>query len=218
MTDYDSPPDSPTPYHRAKVAVLIVNDLRDYLFPLAVVNFAAVALALTLIGLPPAVAALHATVHDTYFNRAPSLRGFAAHVRRWAGWSYAWAAGNLALFAAATLLYQASEQARFPVGQGAVLVLGTLVVAFQYYFWAFMIIQDRPNPLRAFRNSAFTALGDPPLFILNVGVSLFIGVPAVVLIAPVLFLLPVLLTMIAVYQLLLWLAHHGHMDSSGRNV
>jgi hypothetical protein len=115
-------------------------------------------------------------------------------------------------------LYQASEQARFPVGQGSVLVLGTLVVAFQYYFWAFMIIQDRPNPLRAFRNSAFTALGDPPLFILNVGVSLFIGIPAVVLIAPVLFLLPVLLTMIAVYQLLLWLAHHGHMDSSGRNV
>jgi hypothetical protein len=99
-----------------------------------------------------------------------------------------------------------------------VLAVLTAAVAFQYYFWPFMIVQDQPNALRALRNSAFTVLGDPPLFLINMGVSLFIGIPSLVLIAPVFFLLPVLLTMIPVYQLLLWLAHHGHLDNTGRNV
>lgn len=218
MVDQDPLHFEHLPYHSNRAFVLIVNDLRDWLFPFAVVNLMWVLLSLTVILLPPATAALFATVHDAYFNRGPSPRRYWEHVRRWARFSYGWALALIVSGAGLLAAYRWSAQAGFAPGQVVVLVLVCVLLVSQYYFWPYLMTQDRPAPLRALRNSLYTVIGDLAMFLLYVAGALFVMVPGVVLIAPVIFILPVFLAMLPTYSLLRWLAHHGHLPQAMRNV
>ena len=201
---------------RLRPLQLVAIDLHDWLFPWVAINLLWVLLSLTVVLLPPATAALVETAQASYRNQSPSPRRFLAGVRRWLGPSWLWAAPNVVVLGGLFLAGRAVYPAEIPL---AVLAVATTVfVLSQFFFWPYMVLQDEPKPLRAWRNSAFTALGDLPYFMLYVGLTAFILIPSLVVIAPILLVTPVLLAMLSTYGLAAWLERQGLLTGEARHL
>jgi len=195
---------------------LVVIDLHDWLFPWVVINLLWVLASLTLILLPAAAASLFEMAQAAYRNQPPDPRRFLAGVRRWFGLSWLWAASNGVVLSGLFL----AGRAVYPneILLAVLAVLTTVIVLSQFFFWPYMMLQDEPKPLRAWRNSAFTAAGDLPYFTLYLAMTFFILIPSVVVIAPFLLIAPVLLALLATYGLAAWLERHGLLAGESREL
>lgn len=201
---------------RLRPLQLAAIDLLDWLFPWVAINLLWLLASLTLVLLPPATAALFDAAHASYRNQRPTPRRFLTGLRRWFGVSWLWAAPNVLALGGLFLLGRAVYPAEIPLAVLGVLAAGVLLS--QFFFWPYMVLQDEPKPLRALRNSAFTALGDLPYFALHLGLCFFILIPSIVVIAPMLLITPVLLALLTTYGLAAWLERHGLLTGEAREV
>lgn len=195
---------------------LVVIDLYDWLFPWVIINLLWVLCSLTVVLLPPATGALFQTAQRAYRNQPPDPRRFMQDLRVWFSDGWLWALPNVALFGGLFLLGRALAPAEIPL---AVLgVVATLSIMLQFFFWPYMMLQEQPALLRAWRNSAFTALGDLLYAGLYLAFSLFVLVTSIVVVAPLVLITPVLLAMTATYGLAAWLEHHKLLDGDPRQL
>lgn len=216
MRQVKTPPPLPPRYWYLKPIQLVVIDLMDWLLPFMAINLLWVGLSLTIIGLPPATAALFETVYGAYRSQAPNPRQFLAGVRRWFLLSWLWALANGAIFGGLFLLARATA-ANF-VLVTILSVVGAVIVLGQLYFWAYMMLQEQPELLRAAKNSLFTVLGGLMYTAFYLALMLILLVPAVIVIAPVLLIAPVLFAMLITYSLIHWLDHHGILTDLQRDL
>ena len=218
MQRQNTPPRFALPPHlwRLRPLQLVVIDLHDWLFPWVVVNLLWLLASLTLLLLPAATASLFDTAQAAYRNQPPSPRRFLAGVRRWFGLSWLWAAPNAVVLGGLFLAARAVYPNEIPLAGLA--VLATVIVLSQFFFWPYMMLQDEPKPLRAWRNSAFTALGDLPYLTLYLAITVFILIPSLVVIAPFLLITPVLLALLATYGLAAWLERRGLLAGAAREL
>jgi hypothetical protein len=206
----------PLPYWRLKPIQLVVIDLLDWLFPFVAINIVWFLSSLTIILLPPATASLFEIVYNAHRGYAPELRNFQSGIRRWFFKSWLWASGNLVVLSLAFLLGQNSGG--HPVALAIAGIIPTLLLIGQFYFWPYMMLQERPALMTALRNSIFSVLGGLPYLVSYLALSLFVLIPAIVTIAPFLLLVPVLLAMLATYSLISWLEHEGILHEKPRNI
>lgn len=201
---------------RLRPLQLVAIDLSDWLFPWVVINLLWLVCSLTVILLPPATVALFSMAARAYHNEPPTPQRFFAALRKWLLQSWLWTIANGVIFGALFLLARQVHPAEIPL---AILgVLAALLVLLQFFFWPYMMLQEKPNPIQALRNSLFTAFAGLPYLILYVALTLFILVPSVVVIAPMLLVTPVLLTMMTTYGLVAWLEQHKLLDQTPRNI
>jgi uncharacterized membrane protein YesL len=206
----------PSRFWRLRTLQLVVIDLMDWLFPFAAVNLCWVVCSLTLIGLPPATAALFDLAHRAYQGDAPSVRRFFAALRRWAVVSWVWAGANLALILLA--LWLASRLRDASVLMALPLAAAALILLSQCYVLPFLNLQDQPRVGQAIRNSIYTALGDPLFWAFIVGMSAFVLVTSVIVVAPLLLIAPVAIALFVTYSLIAWLRRRGLLDVPDREL
>jgi uncharacterized membrane protein YesL len=203
-------------YWRLKPIQLVAIDVLDWLFPFVAVNVVWLLASLTIILLPPATASLFETAYNAHRGRAPEVRRFWAGIRRWFVKSWLWASGNLIVLALAYLL--GANSGGHPIALAMAGVIPALLLIGQFYFWPYVMLQDRPSLRTALRNSVFSALGALPYLISYLALSLFILIPAIVTIAPFLLLAPILIAMLATYSLIGWLTHEGILHEDARDL
>jgi len=180
------------------------------------INFAWFLLSLTIIFLPPATAALYDIAFQSYYNQVPSLRNYFAAMRKWFWISYLWAIsiGVLVGLSVSSIIFYRSQD--IFIGQMIGYILLMVLAPIQFYFWPYMLAQSPPNIFRALRNSIFTILGDITLFAIYGGISFIFGVPAVVMIAPMMFIVSIFIAMLGTYSLIDWLYIHDHLEGERR--
>lgn len=208
----------PLPPHlwRLKPFVCLVVDLGDWLFPFCAVNVLWLLVSLTVIGFPPATAALFEVAHKAYRGEAPRPAVFLRGVRRWFGPAWLWAGGNLLLIGGVVTVVRSLD---LDEAASALIAAWTgLLLLAQLYVWPYVMLQETPSLRRALRNSAFTVLGDPLMTGVNLGLTLLIGIPSVIILAPVFLVLPVFLALLYVYTLAEWLAHHAILPAPSREI
>ncbi len=206
----------PASLWRLKPIQWLILDLNDWLFPLMAINMLWVLLSITLVLLPPATAALFDLAYESYRGIAPAPRTYLAHMRRRFWKSWAWALANLIVFGALVVLGRAASGSEIAL---AVLgIVGALCIMAQFYFWAYVVLQEQPELLRALRNSVFTALGGLFYIALYLAITLAILIPSLILIAPILLITPVLLTMLCLNSLIGWLQHHKILNAEAREL
>lgn len=201
---------------RLKPLQWLIVDAIDWLFQFVIVNLCWILLSLTVILLPPAFAALYDVAYQAYRGVPPNPRAFFMSVRRrfWQAW--AWVLVNGVIFGALFLIGRRSLSG--DVFLTALVVLLTLAFLAQFYFWAYVVVQEEVQLGRALRNSLFTALGDLMYVTLYLAITVAVFVPSVILIAPLLLLAPVLLTALATYSLVGWLQHHEILQTEARDL
>ena len=195
-----------------KPAYLAAVDLYDWLFPFIVVNLLWFGCSVTLILLPPATAALFEMARRSYDNQPPTPRDFFAAMRRWWWLSWRWGAINALLVLAAVVsmsFYAGQWDGAGDFAAGIIGLLTVLALLAQVYVWPYLLLQDTPDLRLALRNSAFTVLGDPALLLAHGLVWLVVGLPGVILIAPVMLVLPMFLALLLSYSLRHWLVWRG---------
>ncbi len=206
----------PSRWWRLRPLQLVVIDLHDWLFTWVVINLLWLFASLTIILLPAATAALFATAYAAYRNQPPAPRRFLADIRRWFAPSWLWAGANILITGGLLLAGRTLASAEVLVA-----IAGVLTVMFtlsQFFLWAYMMFQEQPKLLRAWRNSAFTVLGDLPYFALYLALTLFILIPSVIVIAPFLLITPVLLALLTTYGLAAWLERHRLLQGETRDL
>lgn len=201
---------------RLRPLQLVVIDLHDWLFPWAVINLLWVLLSLTLVLLPAATGALFDTALRAYRNQPPDPRRYLRDLKRWLVPGWLWAAPNLIALGALALAARAVYPAEIPLA--VIGVVAAVLVILQLFFWPYMVLQAQPRVLLAWRNSAFTALGDLLYATLYLTLAVFILVPAIVVIAPILLIVPVLLALMLTYGLAAWLEHHDLLAGPAREL
>lgn len=185
----------------------LIVDLFDWLFPFCAVNLLWVLCSLTIVLFPPATASLFEVGHRAYQGQPPTAHAFITGIRRWMRPAWLWAAPNALLVALAVGIGRSpgvSEAAAVVLAAGVALILLA-----QAYVWPYMMVQETPELRRALRNSLFTVLADPLLTGVNIGLTVVIGIPGLLVIAPALFILAVLFALLYTYTLIAWLNHHG---------
>jgi hypothetical protein len=90
--------------------------------------------------------------------------------------------------------------------------LALIWLSFQFYLLPYLAIQEETSLLQAYRNAIMTSLADPLLVLFNGGLTLFILIPSIVVIAPIMLIVPMVIAMIATYSLLEWLQKQGIID------
>jgi uncharacterized membrane protein YesL len=188
----------------------------DWLFPFAAVNLCAVLVSLTVVGAPPAIAALFDLAYHAYHGEAPSVRRFFAALRRWLIVSWLWVGANLLLislaFGAARLLRDTPILMSLPLAAAALILLS------QCYVLPYLNLQDQPRLGQAIRNSVFTALGDPLHWAFTAGVSAFVLVTSVILVAPLLLITLAALAVFSTHTLIAWLHLRHLLDMPTRDL
>jgi uncharacterized membrane protein YesL len=196
--------------------VCLVVDVMDWLFPFCAVNLLWLLLSLTVIGFPPATASLFEVGSKAYRGQAPTPTAFLRGVRRWFVPAWLWAGANALLIAAAVLFARAL--AAYELAAAIMAGFVALVLLAQLYFWPYVMLQETPSLSRALRNSTFTVLGDPLMTGMNLGITLIVGIPSLIIIAPVLFILPVFVVLLYSYSLVEWLDHQGILAGAAREI
>lgn len=203
-----------------KPIYLAAVDLYDWLFPFIAVNLLWFVCSATLILLPPASAALFDVAGQSYDNHMPTPRTFFMAMRRWWWRSWGWAGGNLVLVAAVVIAFQ-FYRSQLPAGLGdaAATLIGVIVALLlvgQLFYWPYQVLHPQMSMTQALRNSIFTALGDLPFLLRHLLILLIVGIPGIVLIAPVMLVLPVFIALLLTYSLRHWLVGRGISDASLR--
>lgn len=193
----------------------VTIDLLDWLFMFGAVNMLWFLLSLTVIGLPPATLALYDIAYGAYRGRYPTVRSYLPAVRARLKMGWLWAGVNLLLLAigwSALQFYGAQGTVLSMFIGGVVFFSCILLLFFQFYVLPYLAIQEEESLPQAYRNAIMTALADPYLLLLNAGLSLFILIPSVIVIAPMMLITPALLAMIGTYSLLEWLQKRGVIE------
>jgi uncharacterized membrane protein YesL len=186
------------------------RDCYSALLTLAAINALWFLMSLTVVLMAPATAALYRVAADADRGRGPYLRAYTSAVRQLLlpGWLWGIATALLAVIGITAISFYSVQ----PPPYSAVLTiisLAILIVAAgaQFYFWPYMVLQDRPSIRRALRNALFTVLADPRLF-LPAGVGLVLLAASCILIVPMVTLTPSLLAFLGTYTLRDWLEKH----------
>ena len=208
-----NPPRIPLPpgLWRLRAFQRTVIDLNDWLIPFVTVNFVWFVLSLSVVLLPPATVALADTAYRAYKGQTPDVREFLGALRRWFITGWLWAGANLILLGVAAAAVVVLQENSFAIGfVGALAALALMV---QFYTLPYLMLQERPNLILAWRNSLFTVLGDPLHLALNLGIVVLILVPALILVAPILLIVPVGTALLSTHSLVVWLQHKGILAS-----
>lgn len=204
----------PERYWRLRPLQFVVTDIHDWLLPFMAVNLLWVLFSLTVILLPPAIAALHEVVYQSYHGVPPNPIEFIHRLKYWFFTAWRWAIANILFLSAAFLL------GRILFANEVLLAVIATVVAFafivQFYFWSYVLIQEEPHLLRALRNSVFTAFGGLMYLTVYILITVLILIPAVITIAPLLLIVPTVIAMLSIYSLIGWLQHHQLLKSDER--
>lgn len=183
-----------------------VRDAWDALVLLVVLNLAWVALAFSVVLLPPATAALFDVTHELARGRTPGLIDFARALRRhfWRAWG--WAVLNV--LAGAIVIVNLVFYGQFGdlwalAMQGFFVLVGIFWFISQLYVWPFILEQDAPDLRRALRNGGLTVLAAPGFSLV---LLLLIGA---VLVVSYLLLLPLVALTTGFFCLL---ANHAVLD------
>lgn len=206
----------PPRWWRLRPFQLVAIDLHDWLFTWVVINLLWLFASLTIILLPAATAALFATAYAAYRNQPPAPRRFLTDIRRLFGISWLWGTANIIVIGGLLIAGRAVASAEVLVA--IVAVLAVLFILSQFFLWAYMLFQEQPTLLRAWRNSTFTILGDLPYFALHLALALLIIIPSVIVIAPFLLITPVLLALQTTYGLASWLERHSLLQGETREI
>lgn len=201
---------------RIRPIQLMVVDLGDWLIPFVGINLLWVASCLTVILLPPATAALFAAAHLSFQNHPPTAGQFLASMRRWFVTSWLITFANVLIIGGLFLLGRLVHASEILLAAIAVLTAG--IIWIQFLFWPFMLLQAKPSPIQAIRNSAFTIMGDLPYFAGYLALIILVLLTSAILIAPVFFVTPVLFALINTYSLCVWLQHRGILNTEKRDV
>ncbi len=214
----DNPSRFALPPHlwRIRPIQLMVIDLGDWLFTFVGINLLWVAACLTVILLPPATAALFVAAHLAYQNQPPSIHQFFASMRRWFLTSWLITLANVVIIGGLFLLGRLAYANEFVLAGLAVLTAG--IVWLQFFFWPFLFLQAQPSLIQAVRNSALAIMSDLPYFTGYLALFILILVPSVILIAPALFITPVLLALVNTYSLCVWLQNRGILNTEKRDI
>lgn len=207
-----NPPDYWWRFHALKGVVV---DLFDWLFMFSAVNLIWFLLSLTIIGMPPATVALFDVAYGAYRGRYPTVRRYLPLVRKRLLTGWLWAGLNLLIITlgwSALQFYGAQGFALSTFVGGVIFFLTILLLVFQFYLLPYLAIQEKTSLLQAYRNAIMTALADPFLLLFNSGLSLFILIPSIVVIAPLMLIAPVFIALLGTYSLLEWLQHRGLIE------
>lgn len=195
----------------------VTIDVYSALLPLVTINILWFLLSLTLILLPPATAALYEVALLSRKGQGPYLQTYLAAVRRWLIISWVWGIATLALAAVCLLAITFYGSTQHVVGTVLLtisLALAIFACLVQFYFWPYMVLQEKPRPLLALRNSAYTVLADPLLILVNAGLAALLLLPGIPFIAPIVVLTPIITAFLGVYSLYDWLEHHHLLPTS----
>jgi uncharacterized membrane protein YesL len=183
-------------------------DVYNWLLPLVTINILWFVLSLTVVLLPPATAALYGTAFQANRGEEPSVRGFLNATRHWLTKSWIWGVITLLLTIASIVAIEFYSFQQTDIGN-ILVVVNTLLIVFiglvQFYFWPYMLQQDHPQIRAAFRNAAFTVLGDPLFVLFNVSITLVLLGVSILLIAPIAIITPITIAFLGVYSLQAWL-------------
>jgi Protein of unknown function, DUF624 len=192
-------------------------DVHNWLLVLVAINILWTIMSLTILLLPPATAALYEVAYRAYRGHGPTIPDYLAGVRHWLFKSWIWGIalgvfGSLAIFALRFYQAQAGTLGFFLSILMAMLIM--LMAAVQFYFWAYMVIQDQPSLIGNTRNALFTVLGDPLLILLNGGAATVFGIISLLLIVPFVLIAPVSIAFLSVYSLVDWLDNRGILQKN----
>ncbi len=210
------PPRFKLPPHlwRLRPIQLILIDLSDWLMGFVGINLLWVIASLTVILLPPATAAIFEAALGAFQNQPPTTGQFFASMRRWFALSWLITLANLLILGGLFLLGRLVYPNEIPLAMLA--VAAGCFVWIQFFFWPFLLLQTRPSPFQALRNSAFTIMGDLPYFTGYLALVILIAIPSVIVIAPMLLITPVLIALINTYSLGIWLQRQGILTTEAR--
>jgi uncharacterized membrane protein YesL len=163
-----------------------LGDAWDATIVLAVINVLWAALSLTIVLLPPALAALFEATHSLARGEAPGVRDFLSAVRRHLLTGWAWALVNVAVWSVIVvniLFYRSRTDLWAAPLQALFLVLAGLWLIAQFYVWPFLFEQTEKTLRRAFRNALFLTFA-APVFSLTLAVlgGLFVLLSAVLVV------------------------------------
>jgi len=201
---------------RVKPIYRVIKDFYNWLLPLVVINILWVFMGFTLVLLPPATAALYETAHRAARGEGPRVTMFLQAVRRWLLRSWLWGVPTGFLLVAgfiALSVYSSMDSAFGPALTLATVLILLLLYMIQFYFWPYVMLQEKASFREAARNALFTTLGDPLLPLINAGLVLISLLLGLVLIAPIIFFVPVFSAFLGVYSLRAWLIHHDLLDA-----
>ncbi len=193
----------------------VVVDLFDWLFMFSAVNLVWFLLSLTMIGLPPATVALFDIAYGAYRGRYPTVRRYLPLVRERLLTGWLWAGMNLliVILGWSALQFYSAQGSTFSTFVGGIIFFSAiLLLVFQFYLLPYIAIQDKTTVLQAYRNAIMTALADPYLLLFNSGLSLFILIPSIVVVAPLMLITPMFIALLGTYSLLEWLQHRGVIE------
>ncbi len=193
----------------------VVVDLFDWLFMFSAVNLVWFLLSLTMIGLPPATVALFDIAYGAYRGRYPTVRRYLPLVRERLLTGWLWAGMNLliVILGWSALQFYSAQGSTFSTFVGGIIFFSAiLLLVFQFYLLPYIAIQDKTTVLQAYRNAIMTALADPYLLLFNSGLSLFILIPSIVVVAPLMLITPIFIALLGTYSLLEWLQHRGVIE------
>ena len=201
---------------QARPILLVMMDMRDWIFRYSAINLVWFALSLTVVLMPPATVALYDVAWHSYHNREPSIGQFLRSMKAYFWLSYAWALLMLSVLTlgGSAILYFTQNQMFIGIAFSVAVTLLCLGMLFHYL--PYLVLEK--HPLRALKLSIFTAIADP-LNILMYAILFFIfGVPSIIVIAPIMFILPIALALIGMYNLLNWLYNYERIAGQAREI
>ncbi len=196
--------------------LLVMVDMRDWLFNYSAINLLWFVLSLTGILLPPATVALYEVAWHSYHDREPSLAQYIQGMKTYFWLSYVWALLMMVVFSlggGAVLYFMGQE---LFIGIVISVAITLLCLAMLFHFIPYLILEK--NGLRALKLSIFTALADPLNIVMYAILFFIFGVPSIIVIAPVMFILPIILALIGMYNLLNWLYNYERIEGNAREV
>jgi hypothetical protein len=201
-----------TPYSRYNALLRTIWDVHNWLVVLVAINLLWLLMSFTILLFPAATAALYEVAYHAYRGRSPAISDYLLAVRHWLFKSWLWAIPIIlfVLLAGFTLTFYRAQSGGLA---WVVFILTTamsiLVMAGQFYFWSYMVIQENPSMVQSTRNAFYTVLGDPLLVLLHGGVALVWGMLSLVLFFPFVIIAPVSIAFLSVYSLMDWLYYRG---------
>ncbi|MFC1960401.1 DUF624 domain-containing protein [Chloroflexota bacterium] len=160
------------------------------LIMLFMLNLMLLACSLTIVLLPPALAALYTITGELAYGQSLGFGDYLRAMRQYFVKSWLWALLNIAVFAilgSNMAFYSRMAASWATIPYTIFLLLGLYWFIFQVYFWPYMMKQEEPSIRTALRNTLLTSLASPGFTLVIVAVSLLIlGLSA-------LFVFPILL-------------------------
>lgn len=201
---------------RFRPILLAMVDMRDWLFRYSAINLLWFVLSLTIILLPPATIGLYHVAWHTYYNREPSLKLYIAGMKRYFWQSYIWAFFMLITLSMgfSALLYYTTHE--IFIGIVFSVVVTVLLLGGLFHYLPYLVLEK--HAFKALKLSVFTALADPFTILIYALLMFIFGIPSIIVVAPLMFILPIILALIGMYNLLNWLYNYDRMEGQIREI